>query len=204
LISALAWTSLALGEEAFAPQAAPTHAVVYTARIPIAAGAKEEDYERIAREKGSIEVFTFAEDGHPDVPADRHLVRLGEPGFAYPGLSVSIRKALNDAVAGGVFKADQGGMVFQTADSTSRQYVECRLPGSPGTPLTAQVMLDGELQVKIVQHEVSLSRSGSPWPSVLVMSVPHKGDTIRIYEYRGKPGASALKEQALNEVPLPP
>ena len=71
----------------------PAYAKVYSVRLAANPTATLADLEKIAREKGSIEVIEIPPDGNI-YEAKRTIIRLGEKGMGYPWFSVRTQVCL--------------------------------------------------------------------------------------------------------------
>ncbi len=168
-------------------------ATVYTARISAGVQATPAEMEQIARQKGSIEVIDFVVSGDPAAPDTRLLLRLGEPGLAFPGFSMGLRKALDDAIASGLFKPGQQARTFRSADPASPESIECALPEKPGDAFTATVKSNDTVRMRIRQYELPLGPNGAPWPSSIQVTVPGKGAIVQLFDYGPSPALPVPK-----------
>ena len=64
-----------------------THATLYSARVPIVEGRTIEEAERVARERGSVEILQIPADGMVLEATQRECIRQS-PGTGYPGFAV--------------------------------------------------------------------------------------------------------------------
>lgn len=179
---------------------------LYTARIDSNVSATLDQRTQIARAKGSVEVIAYRAGGSPSEPVSRTLVRLGEPGYGYPGFTVCARKALAEAQAAGRLTAAAGGqsvtIPFERAGLGG--VLEWSLPQADDAPLTVAAKVGGQELARTTIHPLA-GGGGASRPSVTETVSGAKGVTIvQVFEYLDAPpallSASAATPTARSEV----
>jgi len=76
------------------------YARVFTARVVVQDGQDETELAQIARVKGTSELITMPAGGSPTQPHSRVVERWGDPGYGYPGFTVSAHNMFESGSAG--------------------------------------------------------------------------------------------------------
>jgi len=164
-----------------------TYAKVYSAKIDADPAATLADLERIARERGSVELLTFPTDGNPCEADTRELMRRGDPGVAYYGFSVRARELLAKQRAAGRVATDNSGRTATSSIDIGGNKIDVRwgFPEKPGTPLSVTYTAQGKTIIETTIHPANKARDAFSRPRLIRTAGLLGGgaEIIQVYEY---------------------